>query len=228
LNSTIWTNNKAFKSGLLDSNLSHRCDEVDCSNYSGKLWLEIGQTLISSITQYANVYTGRIELTSKEIIFNKPHPAILHRINDKLVRNVVLIFIQEVKRDIFFRRMQIKKPQKQEVLKIRIQAHILPVLQKLTALLEYQGIVQNAAPISFFFLRLLQETAMSLNPVFKFTDCLLVPVPAESANTHTSISYPSHTVSLLFLPPTHNYSMLNCYQFVYFCNTRSYNIICLF
>ncbi len=43
--------------------------------------------------------------------------------------------------------MQLKKPQRQEVLKIRIQAHILPVLQKLTALLEYQGIVQNAAPI---------------------------------------------------------------------------------
>jgi hypothetical protein len=139
---------------------------------------------------------------------------------------VVFIFIQEVKRDIFFRRMQIKKPQRQEVLKIRIQAHILPVLQKLTALLEYQGIVQNAAPISF--LRLLQETPMFLNPFFKFMDFLLVPVPAVSANTHTSISYTSHTVSLLLLPPTHNYSRQNCYQFVYFCNTRSYNNTCLF
>jgi hypothetical protein len=167
-----------------------------------------------------------IDLTPKNIIFNKPHPAILLRINDKLVRNVVLIFIQEVKRDIFFRRMQLKKPQRQEVLMISIQAHILPVLQKLTALLEYQGIVENSAPISF--LSLLQETAMSLNPVFKFTDCLLVPVPAESANTHTSISYPSHTVSLLLLPPTRNYSMQNCYQLVYFCNTGSYNNTCLF
>ncbi len=44
----------------------------------------------------------------------------------------------------------------QEVLRIQIQAHILPVLRKLMALLEYQGVVQNIALISF--LRLLQET----------------------------------------------------------------------
>ncbi len=90
LNRTVWTNNKAFQSGLLDpppvivgmrsrrSNTSF----IHAPNYSEKLWLEIGQTLTSSITQYANEYTVRIEFTPNETIFNKPHPAILLRIND--------------------------------------------------------------------------------------------------------------------------------------------------
>jgi hypothetical protein len=113
-----------------------------CPNYAEKLWIEFGHLLTQTITQYTNEYTARIELTPKEIIFNKPHPAIL-------LRYSILVLIQEVKRDIIFRRMQLLVPTQQAVLQIRIQAHLLSVTRKLTSLLEYQGIVQNNAPISF-------------------------------------------------------------------------------
>jgi hypothetical protein len=45
--------------------------------------------------------------------------------------------------------MQLAEPLRQEVPKIRKQAHLLSVTRKLISLLEYQGIVQNTAPISF-------------------------------------------------------------------------------
>ncbi len=85
VNRTVWTNNQAFKSGPL----CFSCNETETMEhllymgpcYSEILWLEIGQILTSSITQYTNEYTARIELTPKEIIFNKPHPTILLRIN---------------------------------------------------------------------------------------------------------------------------------------------------
>jgi hypothetical protein len=55
-----------------------------CPSYAEKLWAEFGLALTQTITQFTNEYTARIELP-KEIIYNKPHPAILLRIPDKLV-----------------------------------------------------------------------------------------------------------------------------------------------
>ena len=141
----------------MDSPQCYHCDEVEtmehllyqCPNYAEALWEEFGLTLTDTISQYSNEYTARIELSPKEIVYYKPHPAILLRLSDKLVRNTVLVLIQEVKRDIIYRRMQIKEPLRQEVPRIRIQAHLLSVIRKLVSLLEYQGIVQNKAPITF-------------------------------------------------------------------------------
>jgi hypothetical protein len=124
LNRTIWTNNKAFKSGMCTSPQCLRCDEIEtmehllylCPNYAEKIWLEFGHLLTRTITQFSNEYTARIELTPKEIIFNKPHPAIMLRISDPLVRNSILVLVQEIKRDIIFRRMQLQEPLRQEVL----------------------------------------------------------------------------------------------------------------
>jgi hypothetical protein len=120
-----------------------------CPNYAEKLWAEFGHVLTQTITQFTNEYTAHIELTPKEIIYNKPHPAILHRISDKLIRYSILVVIREIKRDIIFRRMQLAKPSRQEVPRIRMQAHLLSVTRKLISLLEYQGIVQNKTPIAF-------------------------------------------------------------------------------
>jgi hypothetical protein len=98
-----------------------------CPNYAEKLWEEFGLGLTQTITQFANEYTARIELTPKEIIYNKPHPAILLRIPDKLVRYSILVTVQEIKRNIIFRRMQLTEPVRQEVPRIRLQAHLLSV-----------------------------------------------------------------------------------------------------
>jgi hypothetical protein len=157
LNRTVRTNNKSFKSGLSASPQCLRCEEVEtmehllylCPNYAEKLWAEFGLVLAQTIKQFTDEYTARIELTPKEIIYNKPHPAILLRILDKLVGYRILVTIQEIKRNIIFRRMQLTEPSRQEVPRIRLQAHLLSVTRKLISLLEYQGIVQNNTPISF-------------------------------------------------------------------------------
>ncbi len=70
-------------------------------------------------------------------------------IPDSLVHYSILVLVQEIKRDIIFRRMQLQEPLRQEVLRIRIHAHLLSSIRKLTSLLEYQGVVQNNVPISF-------------------------------------------------------------------------------
>ncbi len=96
--------------------------------------VEFDQVLTKAIFQFMNEYTARIELTPKEIIFNKPHPAILLRISDKLTRYVILAIIQEIKQTIIFRRMQLAEPSRQEAPKIRMQAHLLSVTRKLISL----------------------------------------------------------------------------------------------
>ena len=131
-----------------------------CPNYAEKLWAEFGHALTQSVAHFSQQYTARIELTPKEIIFNKPHPAILLRITDKLVQYSILVLIQEIKRNIIFRRMQLTEPARLEISKIRLQAHLISVTRKLISLLEYQGIVQNNAPISF--LKTLNTTLISL------------------------------------------------------------------
>jgi hypothetical protein len=120
-----------------------------CPSYAEKLWAEFGLALTQKITQFTNKYTAHIELTPKEIIYNKPHPIILLRILDKLVLYSILVIIQEIKCNFIFRGMQLTEPPRQEVPRLRLQAHLLLVTRKLISLLEYQGIVQNNTPISF-------------------------------------------------------------------------------
>jgi hypothetical protein len=67
-----------------------------CPNDAKKIWLEAGQTLTSVISQMAGEYTARIELTPKEIVYNKPHPAIMLCITDKQVRVAGLTLIQRL------------------------------------------------------------------------------------------------------------------------------------
>jgi hypothetical protein len=46
-----------------------------------------------------------------------------------------------VLRDIIFRRAQLAEPRRREELQPRIQAHLLLVISKLQAFLEYQGVL---------------------------------------------------------------------------------------
>jgi hypothetical protein len=149
LNRTIWTQNKAFKSGMATEATCFRCEEVEtmehllygCENYSAKVWAMAGKVLTLSLSRHSGDFIPRIDLTPLEIVFNKPHPSILLHVPDGTTKKILILFLQEIKRDIIFRRAQLAELRRREELQPRIQAHLLSVISKLQSFLEYQGIL---------------------------------------------------------------------------------------
>jgi hypothetical protein len=87
-------------------------------------------------------YIPNMVLTPLELVFNKPHPSILLHITDATTRKVLILFLQEIKWDIIYRRAQLQEPHRREELHPHIQAHLISMINKISALLEYQGAVQ--------------------------------------------------------------------------------------
>jgi hypothetical protein len=73
-----------------------------------------------------------------EIIYNQPHASIAIYIDDSASRVAILHLIQEIKRDIIYRRMTVNAPPG-PVPMVRIHAHISSVITKMSSLMEYQG-----------------------------------------------------------------------------------------
>jgi hypothetical protein len=152
LNRTIWTNNKAFKSGLAEAAQCERCPAVEtmehllygCPHYSMKVWEEVGRLFTTTIMKRKNTEVARINLTPREIVFNAEHPSIKLFVKDKDDRKVCNMLIQEVKRDIIYRRMNIIEQQKgREENNLRILAHIQTTLKKMFSYLTYCGPLEN-------------------------------------------------------------------------------------
>ncbi len=66
--------------------------------------------LTLSVSRHSGDFIPRIELTPLEIVFNKPHPSILLHVPEGTTRKVLILFLQEIKRDIIFRRAQLAEP----------------------------------------------------------------------------------------------------------------------
>jgi hypothetical protein len=111
-----------------------------CEHYSAKIWELASKSL--AISQHSGDYTPKMVLTPLEIVFNKPHPSILQHITDATTRKVLILFLQEIKRDIIYRRAQLQEPCRREELHPRIQAHLVSVINKISVLLEYQSALQ--------------------------------------------------------------------------------------
>jgi hypothetical protein len=157
LSRTIWTQNKAFKSVRALDALCYRCEEIEtmehllycCEHYSAKIWDLAGKLLTLALSHHSGEYIPAVVLTPLEIVFNKPHPSILLHISDATTRKVLIIFLQEIKHDIIYRRAQLQEPRRLEELHPRIQAHLISVINKISSLLEYQGTLQLADGLSF-------------------------------------------------------------------------------
>jgi len=152
LNRTIWTNNKAFKSGTLDNPACLLCGEVEtmehllynCTHSSTTAWAEFSGIITELTTQISGQTVARMNYTPNEIIYNIPHPTILLRIEDAPTRELFILLTQEVKRDLIYRRMNIREHNHNRPTPlVRVQAHILSIVDKIKHLLEYQGIVTN-------------------------------------------------------------------------------------
>ena len=110
LNRTIWTKNKAHKSRRrLDPNCD-RCGNPEtmehllneCSHYSEPLWDRLGELLTKFLNSISEDYIPRVELGFRQVIFNMPHPSILLHVKDKNTRMLLIMLIQEIKRDIIY------------------------------------------------------------------------------------------------------------------------------
>jgi len=145
INRTIWTNNKAFKSGSRENPECEYCGQIetmehlihDCENYSTPLWIELGECLTRTLRTTTGKDIAEIRLTPLEIIFNKIHPSIQVHIKEKPLQQILLHLLQEVKRDIIFRRMNTSTHQ-ERVNPNRIRAHLLSTVSKIISLLQYQ------------------------------------------------------------------------------------------
>jgi hypothetical protein len=155
LNRTIWTNNKAYKSRMADTPNCERCGGIEtmehllhnCEHYSVLVWHELGQIFTDTLMAIVGRHIARIELTPKEIIFNKPHPFLLLHLPEEKDRTMIIILVQEIKRDIVYRRMNMPLDPTRATPQVRIQAHLLSVLKKLQSLYSYQGIQQDSPPL---------------------------------------------------------------------------------
>jgi hypothetical protein len=146
LNCTIWTNRKAHRSGIRDSQACDRCDEEEtmehllygCENFSAVVWSELSTLLTNTLAHIVGDNNGRIDLTINQIIFNIPHQSFGIYLEDQRSITTILHLIQEQKRDIICRRMTFTTPRGPIPMPC-IHAHVLSVLTKITYLMEYQG-----------------------------------------------------------------------------------------
>jgi hypothetical protein len=104
-------------------------------------WALAGKVLTLFLSRHSGDFIPRIDLTPLEIVFNKPHPSILLHVPEGTTRKILILFLQEIKRDIIFRCAQLAEPRRREELPLRIQAHLLSVISKLQSFLQYQGVL---------------------------------------------------------------------------------------
>jgi hypothetical protein len=157
LNRTIWTQNKAFKSGRAPDALCYRCEEVEimehllysCEHYSAKIWDLAGKSFTLAISHHSGEYIPALVLTPLEIFFNKPRPSILLHIPDATTRKILNSLSKRDKTRHCLQTSTAKEPQRREELYPRIQAHLVSVIYKISALLEYQGALQFSDGLTF-------------------------------------------------------------------------------
>jgi hypothetical protein len=78
--------------------------------YSAKIWELAGKSMNLAISRHTGDYIPNMVLTPLEIVFNKPYPSILLHITDATTRKVLILCLQEIKRDIIYQRAQLQEP----------------------------------------------------------------------------------------------------------------------
>jgi len=146
LNRTLWTNNKAYKSGKSETNKCPRCDKIetiehliaDCDNYSYKIWEQLSQ-IITEYIKKSNPQASNIQLDFANIIYNDKSKNLQRTIKDEKKIQAISIIVQETKRDIYRRRQKEETIKKEEVHIIRRWAHIKNTMQKVQSYIQYLG-----------------------------------------------------------------------------------------
>jgi ribosomal protein S15P/S13E len=135
----------------LDPNCE-RCGKVEtmehllceCENYSEPLWNKLADSLTQLFRVISQDDVPRVDLGQTNIIYNIPHPSIIRHVRDKESRIVLLLLVQEIKRDIVYRRMNLPPSANQIIDPRRLTAHLVSVARRLHSYLQYIGFVKYA------------------------------------------------------------------------------------
>jgi hypothetical protein len=163
LNRTIRTNNKAYTSRMRPDPNCDRCGKTKtmehllcaCENYSEPLWNKLADSWTRLFNASSLEAVPRVELGQTNVIYNIPHPSLLLHVHDQASRNALLLLIQEVKRDIVYRRMNLPPSAQQLTDPRRITAHLDSAIRRLCSYLQYIGFVKFTKALSI--LQRLQE-----------------------------------------------------------------------
>ena len=144
LNRTLWTNNKAFKSRIIDSPACPYCGEVEtmehllllCDNYSACQW-ELLSNILTDFCRKTTPDAARIHVTFLNIIYNTEIPALPVHIASKTVRRMIQLLVHEIRRDIYYRKINLMPTHNGPVHFVRRAAHLLSVFKKVTSFLNY-------------------------------------------------------------------------------------------
>jgi hypothetical protein len=107
-------------------------------------------TVVEILTKYCDIsttYVLRVDLGQINVIYNIPHPSILLYIPDKTTRNTMLLLVQEIKRDIIYRRMNQPPSAQQIIHNQRLAAHLDSSIHRLHSFLQYIGTVKYSKPM---------------------------------------------------------------------------------
>ncbi len=79
----------------------------ECENYSEPLWSKLAEAMTRLFNDISVDEVPRVDLGQTNVIYNIPHPSLLLHIHNKASRNTLLLLIQEVKRNIVYRRIKL-------------------------------------------------------------------------------------------------------------------------
>jgi hypothetical protein len=96
----------------------------ECENYSELLWNKLSETWTRLFNDISQEEVPRVYLGQTNVIYNIPYPSLLLHVHDQPTRNALLLLVQEVKRDIIYRRMNLPPSAQQVTDPRRLTAHI--------------------------------------------------------------------------------------------------------
>ncbi len=114
----------------------------ECEYYSEPLWNKLVEILTMLFIDISLDRVPRVELGQTNVIFNIPHPSLLLHVHDKASRNAILLLIQEVKRGIIFRKINLPHSAQQITDPWRLAAHLDSAICRLRSYKQYIGLVK--------------------------------------------------------------------------------------
>ena len=113
-----------------------------CELYSELQWIDLRKYITQYIRQTFDPECPEIWITYCNIIFNEEIKNLNQRLPSKSTQKFIQLLIHEIRRDIYFRKINHIPNNNLELSPIRRKAHLIIVLEKTISYLEYLGLAK--------------------------------------------------------------------------------------